>query len=120
MSLQDIAPNNEKQKIIIDGSISACAPYQSNRTKYTFDMDMYAESIRYSGITKENLVSMIKTNELLEEENKKLRKALLFYTNERNIDFNTRKELRFCNSDDQADVYQTFGTKAKEALNFYK
>lgn len=43
-------------------------------------------------------------------------KALQFYANRRNFDFGSEKELRFCNSDDQADVFQPFGTKAKEAL----
>ena len=56
----------------------------------------------------------------MEEENKILKKAFLFYTNERNFDFENRKEMRVCNSDDQADVFQDFGQKAKEALKFYK
>lgn len=47
---------------------------------------------------------------------KKLVEALRFYTNRRNFDFNNEKELRYCNSDDQADVYQSFGQKARETL----
>lgn len=61
--------------------------------------------------------------ESLELENKKLQynlktaiKVLRFYTNRRNFDFNNEKELRYCNSDDQADVYQFFGQKARDCL----
>lgn len=53
------------------------------------------------------------------ELNQKLAKAiktLRFYSNRRNFDFNNEKELRFCNSDDQADVYQMFGQKALDCL----
>ena len=111
MSLQDIAPNMEKQETSNNDSIYTCVPSH---------WDVPVESFCSSSIAKEDIDSIIKTKELLEEENKILKKALLFYTNERNFDFEHRKELRFCNSDDQADVYQSFGTKAKEALNFYK
>lgn len=59
-------------------------------------------------------------NQQLLEENKKFRKVLEFYANRRNFDFRKEKEIRFCNSDDQADVFQPFGTKAKEVLEEYK
>lgn len=44
------------------------------------------------------------------------KQALRFYANRRNFDFNNEKELRFCNSDDQADVYQPFRQKAQACL----
>ena len=50
------------------------------------------------------------------EKLEKAKKALRFYTNRRNFDFNNEKELRYCNSDDQADVYQSFGQKARDCL----
>ncbi len=62
---------------------------------------------------------LIKENKKLKSENDELKKALFFYSNFRNFDFNSGKEIRFCNSDDQADVMQKFGTKAKEILHKY-
>lgn len=59
-------------------------------------------------------------NQQLLEENKEFRKVLAFYANRRNFDFQNEKELRFCNSDDQAEVFQPFGTKAKEILKKFK
>lgn len=59
-------------------------------------------------------------NQRLLEENKKFRKVLEFYANRRNFDFKEEKEIRFCNSDDQADIFQPFGTKAKEVLEEFK
>lgn len=50
----------------------------------------------------------------------KFRKVLEFYANRRNFDFQNEKELRFCNSDDQEEVFQPFGTKAKEVLEEFK
>lgn len=59
-------------------------------------------------------------NQQLLEENMKFRKVLEFYANRRNFDFKNEKELRFCNSDDQEEVFQPFGTKAKEILKEFK
>lgn len=59
-------------------------------------------------------------NQQLLEENMKFRKVLEFYANRRNFDFQNEKELRFCNSDDQEEVFQPFGTKAKEILEEFK
>lgn len=61
-------------------------------------------------------MSLKEENEQLKQEIHRLRKCLQFYSNRRNFDFNSEKEIKFCNSDDQADVFQPFGTKAKEAL----
>lgn len=68
--------------------------------------------------TNQAVMNLMEELDKLREENIRLKKVLQFYANRRNFDFGSEKELRFCNSDDQADVFQPFGTKAKEALLF--
>lgn len=76
--------------------------------------------ISYSTNDVVDVKELMEERDKLKEENNRFKKALQFYANRRNFDFSTEKELRFCNSDDQADVFQPFGTKAKEALLFDK
>lgn len=76
--------------------------------------------ISYSPNDVVDIKKLMEELDKLKEENSRLKMALQFYANRRNFDFGSEKELRFCNSDDQADVFQPFGTKAKEALLFDK
>ena len=76
--------------------------------------------ISYSPNDVVDVKELMEERDKLKEENNRLKKALQFYANRRNFDFGSEKELRFCNSDDQADVFQPFGTKAMEALLFDK
>ena len=64
-------------------------------------------------VVEKKVYDVLQKNNLdLMEKLDKAKKVLKFYANRRNFDFNNEKELRFCNSDDQADVYQPFGQKA--------
>lgn len=81
-------------------------------------IDEYIPSLKKETVTVEKKVYEVlqKNNLDLMDKLDKAKKVLRFYANRRNFDFNNEKELRFCNSDDQADVYQPFGQKAQDCL----
>lgn len=78
-----------------------------------------ANEMSYLKANTETLMNVANDIVQMSDEIRRLKEALLFYANPDNINFKTKKEFGKAESEEES-IFNDFGTKAREVLNWDK